>query len=256
MCVDFSTLMLLLIPGLLSQPQVRGSIEASQLAVNSFQFILAAPKNCLETLADLPRGASKNMAALWIRAAFHDAGSWHPSAALPGGADASLLSFLNEPENSGLEESVAPKFMQNPRVNMSRADMIALAGQVSVSHCGGPRFQFRPGRVDATVPVSPTGRIPDGAMRLAQAKPMFDRMGWTNEDIVVLVTGSHTMGYFFIHIAVFISPILPQSPTKHLFPLTIPLVFSTTTSSNSHYRTNVPSRLIVILPMILYYDRW
>jgi hypothetical protein len=183
-----------LLPLALAQANVRGSQEASQLAVNSFQFILAAPKNCLETLADLPRGASKNMAALWIRAAFHDAGTWDPQASLPGGADASLLSFLNATENIGLEESIAPKFMQNPRVNMSRADMIALAGQVSITHCGGPNFPFQPGRADAVIPVSPAGRVPDGAMRLANAKPMFQRMGWTNEDIVVLVTGSHTMG--------------------------------------------------------------
>jgi catalase (peroxidase I) len=186
--------MLFLAPGILAQPEVRGSQEASQLAVNSFQFILAAPKNCLETLADLPRGVSKNMAALWIRAAFHDAGTWHPTAALPGGADASLLSFLNAAENTGLDESIAPKFMQNPRVNMSRADMIALAGQVSITHCGGPAFPFRPGRADARTPVGPEGRIPDGAIRLDKARPMFDRMGWTNEDIVALVTGSHTMG--------------------------------------------------------------
>jgi hypothetical protein len=191
----FSTLMFILpIPGIWAQPQVRGSQEASQLAVNSFQFILAAPRNCLETLADLPRGLNKNMAALWIRAAFHDAGTWDPLAELPGGADASLLSFLNEAENMGLEESIAPKFMQNPRVNMSRADMIALAGQVSVTHCGGPSLPFRPGRADAVIPVSPVGRLPDGAMRLDRARAAFDRMGWTNEDIVALVTGSHTMG--------------------------------------------------------------
>lgn len=49
--------------------------EKAQLAVNSFIFILSAPANCLETLADLPRSTSKNMAALWIRAVFHDAGT-------------------------------------------------------------------------------------------------------------------------------------------------------------------------------------
>ena len=51
------------------------SLEKAQLAVNSFIFILSAPANCLETLADLPRSTSKNMAALWIRAVFHEAGT-------------------------------------------------------------------------------------------------------------------------------------------------------------------------------------
>jgi L-ascorbate peroxidase len=175
------------------QANVAGSLEASQLAANSFVFIIAAPGNCLAALSDLPRSVSKNMAALWIRAAFHDAGTWDPTDR-SGGADSSLLSFLDDPENAGLSDSVAPKFMQNPRVNMTRSDMIALAGQISVSHCGGPNMTFEAGRQDARIPVSPRGRIPPGDAKLADFKARFRLMGWTNEDIVALVTGSHTMG--------------------------------------------------------------
>jgi hypothetical protein len=84
--------------------------------------------------------------------------------------------------------------MQNPKVNMSKADMIALAGQVSITHCGGLNFPFRAGRQDASTHTSPVGRLPSGNIRLPEARPIFERMGWNNEDIVVLVTGSHTMG--------------------------------------------------------------
>ena len=168
---------------------ILGSIESSQAAIKSFEFILAAPRNCLETIADLPNAPSKNMAALWIRAAFHDAGTF-PVA----GADASLMHHLKDPVNAGLEESIAPKFQQNRNVNMSNADSIALAAQVSVTHCGGPKFPFKAGRVDTTKPTSPKGLIPNGLMTLDQFRPRFAEMGWTNEDIVALVTGSHTMG--------------------------------------------------------------
>jgi L-ascorbate peroxidase len=172
--------------------QALGTLEASQLAANSFTFILAAPSNCLQTLNDLPpSSASKNMAAMWIRAAFHDAGTWDGSS---GGADNSLLSFLNEEENAGLSPSIAPKFMQNSAVQMTKADMIALAGQISVTHCGGPSMPFRAGRVDTTLPTSPLNRIPLGNSSLAAFKPRLAAMGWTDEDLVVLVTGSHTMG--------------------------------------------------------------
>lgn len=70
-----------------------GSLEASQLAVNSFVFILAAPRNCLEALSDLPTSVSKNMAALWIRAVFHDAGTWDPANSAQKGK--SKTSYLN-----------------------------------------------------------------------------------------------------------------------------------------------------------------
>ena len=172
--------------------QAIGSIEATQNAANSFTFILAAPSNCLQTLNDLPQSSvSKNMAAMWIRATFHDAGTWDGKS---GGADASLLSFLDYEENAGLAPSIAPKFMQNPQVKMSKADMIALAGQISISHCGGPNMTFRAGRLDTTKPTSPINRIPVGNSTLAAFRPRLAAMGWTNEDIVVLITGSHTMG--------------------------------------------------------------
>jgi catalase (peroxidase I) len=173
---------------------VWGSTEASQAAIKSFEFIIRAPGNCLQTLADLPTSVSKNMAALWLRAVFHDAGTFDPKRSRPGGLDASLLHFLGAPENAGLEQSIAPRFMQNRMVNMTKADMIALAAQVSVTHCGGPRFAFHAGRADATVPTSPSGLIPSGNATLDQLRPHFARMGWSNEDIVALVTGSHTLG--------------------------------------------------------------
>lgn len=94
----------------------------------------------------------------------------------------------------GLSDSIAPKFQQNPTVVMSHADMIALAGQITVGHCGGPYMLFKQGRQDATNPTPPTGRLPAPNATLADFKGKASAMGWGNEDLVALVTGSHTMG--------------------------------------------------------------
>ncbi|KAJ3334885.1 hypothetical protein HDU91_002468 [Kappamyces sp. JEL0680] len=137
------------------------------------------------------------MAAMWIRAAFHSAGTWEPdNKGSEGGAEGSIMKFLNNTaENKGLGDSIAGKFQQNPSVVMSNADMITLAAHVSVSHCGGPAMDFQSGRVDAASNfISPVGRLPPANASLASLKPRFKEMGWTNEDIVALVSGSHTMG--------------------------------------------------------------
>ncbi|KAK5665555.1 hypothetical protein QVD99_007901 [Batrachochytrium dendrobatidis] len=177
---------------------IAGSPQAAQAGVEQFQFFLQAPGNCLISHTDLPIDApSKNLAALWIRAVFHDAGTWDPNAVAPalyGGANAGIRSFANVSENAGLFASLAPRFQQNTAVNMSAADTIALAGLTSVTHCGGPHIPYSPGRIDTTTPQTPIGRIPEANERYLTVKPKLQRMGWTNEDIVVLVTGSHTMG--------------------------------------------------------------
>lgn len=107
---------------------------------------------------------------------------------------------MDVPDNLGLAESIAPRFQQNPNVEMTKADQIGLAGLVSVRHCGGPSMPFSPGRADAVAGkiTPPFGRVPLGNATLASFKERAAAMGWTNEDIVALVTGSHTMGYFLL----------------------------------------------------------
>ena len=180
-------LLSLLLPLIHCQP----TLAESQAASDAFEFIIAAPRNCLEAIADMKDSKNKNIAALWLRAAFHDAGTWNAETRTAG-ADASLTKFLNAPENAGFGNSLAPRFQSNSL--FSDADSIALAAQVSVTHCGGPAMNFKGGRINAAVPTSPVGLIPNGTMTLEQTRPMFQRMGWTNEDIVALVTGSHSMG--------------------------------------------------------------
>ena len=127
-------------------PLVLAQSTPAQTAANGLVFLLQAPGNCFEVHADMPPNApSKNMAALWIRSVFHDAGTFDPTGNPQGGLDGSSVQFLNTTENAGLAEAMVTRFSPNLKVNMSVADLIAIGGLVSVTHCGGPTIPFQPG---------------------------------------------------------------------------------------------------------------
>ncbi len=91
-------------------------------------------------------------------------------------------------------DSFATRFA--PIGNVSITDMIYLTGQITVAHCGGPNIPYRLGRIDDAHPKDLSLRLPDDAkdsyeLMIAKLK----LLGWEAEDIVALVTGSHTLGY-------------------------------------------------------------
>ena len=146
--------------------------------------------NCLEVNSDLPADApSKNLAALWIRATFHDMATLDLSNANnPGGPDATLVYTVNQTENAGLENTIADRFVPDKTL-ASKADLIALAGLVSVRHCGGPDIKFKGGRRDVApdrVIVENTQRIPAMNEAYPSVKAKMRRMGFDNVDIAVL----------------------------------------------------------------------
>ncbi|KAJ3413351.1 hypothetical protein HDV05_008133 [Chytridiales sp. JEL 0842] len=170
-----------------------------QQASNDLTFLIAAPGNCLFQKTDLqPSAPSHNLAALWLRALFHDAGTFdvnNPAAS--GGLDGSLLNELDWEDNKGLRESMATRFASQVKYDLSSADIITLGAIVTVAHCGGPQIPFRPGRPDI-VPSNSTN-IPlslpaDPFMDLPTLITGFARMGLTPLDALNLVTGSHTLG--------------------------------------------------------------
>jgi hypothetical protein len=139
---------------------------------------------------------------------FHDAGTYN-SATLAGGLDSSLLSFLEEKENGGIKESIVSRFLPNIGIiislsigaRISNSDAIALGALVTIQHCGGPTIPFLYGRKDTTTPTSPVGRLPaaDEAFPLIMDKLIKNGInifyiGFDYIDIVVLVSGSHSMG--------------------------------------------------------------
>jgi catalase (peroxidase I) len=145
------------------------------------------------------RNPSQNMAALWIRSVFHDSGTWDPKDR-SGGADGTIRLDTRQgifDPNRGIPAAIASKFVSPALVSQaSHADVIAMAGVVAVKHCGGPDIPFQGGRQDKPVlnlKLHPD-RLPNplGSYQTNLAK--MRRLGLTDREIVVLSTGSHSMG--------------------------------------------------------------
>jgi adenylate cyclase len=133
-------------------------------------------------------------APLFVRLAFHDAATYSESSQT-GGANGSirLPGELAREENKGLSaaiEVLKPVKAQFPDV--SWADIIALAGALSIQRTGGPVIPLPMGRTDVDE-VSPEGRIPLKEWTLDQIKDRFLDMGMTTQEMVAL-TGAHTIG--------------------------------------------------------------
>ncbi|KAJ3117839.1 hypothetical protein HDU96_005426 [Phlyctochytrium bullatum] len=164
--------------------------------------ILRIPGGCLFHDAELAGNPSRDLAALWIRNVFHDAGTFDAATGI-GGADGSLESNeeLVLPDNTGIAKSMPTRMLRRAAnisaTALSDADKIALAGIVAVRHCGGPNIPFRAGRGDS----SPKSIINDYSLlpsdpfdSLANITAKFARMGLNKVDMLVLVAGSHSLG--------------------------------------------------------------
>ncbi|KAJ3079563.1 hypothetical protein HK102_003693 [Quaeritorhiza haematococci] len=132
------------------------------------------------------------IAAEWIRASFHDAGTFDGNS---GGADGSLQFELQDAENFGLDGTIS--FFQGTKQrfpDVSMADIIDWGAITSIRACGGPDIPFRAGRVDAT------SRNREGTLAGNPNTPIpeliaaFGRQGLSARDFVALSAGSHSVG--------------------------------------------------------------
>lgn len=132
---------------------------------------------------------------LFLKLAFHDAATYDPQQQ-QGGANGSirLAAELQRPENQGftsvIETLAAVKYQFANEV--SWADLIALAGAVSVAKTGGPHIDIPLGRQDADTPA-PAGKLPAPTMSAEQLIARFHEMGFSLAEMVVL-SGAHTLG--------------------------------------------------------------
>ncbi|KAJ3188093.1 hypothetical protein HK101_009213 [Irineochytrium annulatum] len=152
-------------------------------------------------------GFSKNLAAMWLRAVFHDAGTF-TAKGKTSGLDGSIA---NEIKNAhfGLAASlplqvfngeyIAP-FTTLPEPSSSgvqQGDLIAIAGITAVQHCGGPTIPVSVGVQPVAVGVSnDVSLMPSNPfMDLNALYVAFRRMGITSKsEVFALTTGSHTLG--------------------------------------------------------------
>ena len=75
---------------------------------------------------------------------------------------------------------------------VSKADLIALAGAKAVAVCGGPSIDVPIGRQDATG-ADPTGRMVSEKAGVEALKANFADKGLSVQEMVVL-SGAHTLG--------------------------------------------------------------
>ena len=128
-----------------------------------------------------------------------------------GGANGNLVYTTQETDNLGLENTLAnQRITGRNNYNISNADLIALGGLVSVTHCGGPKMKFSGGRVDVNLSSTPisvlksnVARLPSGTEEYQSVKTKLLKLGLSFADIAALgkrfllikiVTGSHSMG--------------------------------------------------------------
>lgn len=167
--------------------------------------LLAAKQDLAELIT------SKHCNPILLRIAFHDAMTYNPTKAHPGGAVGAthFAAVRDHPANAGLPVAVGllePIRAKHPSV--SWADLFQLSSAVAVELAGGPKLPLKYGRVDAPAPdadgpanlpeaAPPAGhsKFGDGSASAAEhlRRVFTGHAGLTDQDIVAL-SGAHTLG--------------------------------------------------------------
>eukprot|EP00252_Welwitschia_mirabilis_P015100 TRINITY_DN3324_c0_g1_i2.p1 TRINITY_DN3324_c0_g1~~TRINITY_DN3324_c0_g1_i2.p1 ORF type:complete len:337 (-),score=84.79 TRINITY_DN3324_c0_g1_i2:174-1184(-) len=150
----------------------------------------------MKTIKDeIRKVISKTKAAGLLRLVFHDAGTFN-MAMNEGGMNGSIILELERPTNMGLDKSVKVlgkvKEALDKHIQVSWADLIALAGAEAVSYCGGPSIPVKLGRQDSGS-QDPDGQLPSENLTAAGLKDCFSQKGFSVQELVAL-SGSHTLG--------------------------------------------------------------
>lgn len=137
-------------------------------------------------------GPGRQNAAEWLRVGFHDMSTAN-TYFKTGGLDGSLQYELDSGENTGPGHKTTLEFMSkyvSPHTSLS--DLIAAGVYASVRSCGGPVIPVRGGRVDADKAGNPGVPQPQNSAFMFQQQ--FDRMGFTNVEMIQVTACGHTLG--------------------------------------------------------------
>ncbi|KAJ3134550.1 hypothetical protein HK101_004340 [Irineochytrium annulatum] len=183
------------------------NIPSIQATADEFVAHLQQADGCGNGWNHNKPGFSKNLAAMWLRAVFHDAGTFVADGK-KFGLDGSIANEIKD-AHFGLAASLplqvvngeytAP-FSTLPDSSSSgvqQGDLIAIAGITAVQHCGGPTIPVSVGIQPVAVGVSDdVSLMPSNPfMNLEALYVAFRRMGITSKtEVFALTTGSHTLG--------------------------------------------------------------
>jgi hypothetical protein len=183
----------LLVSAVLADPTWPSSID--DLEEIMFQQRIFKSRNFADTISPCSNEASgpgRQVAAEWLRVAFHDMATADVSTG-QGGLDGSLQYRLDDGESKGPGFNSTLKFFSDYLSKRSSlADLIALGVYASVRSCGGPVIPVRAGRVDAPGPGSMG--VPQPEHSIEQFREQFSRMGFSNQEMIQLTACGHTLG--------------------------------------------------------------
>mmetsp|Transcript_29578 Transcript_29578/g.47719 ORF Transcript_29578/g.47719 Transcript_29578/m.47719 type:complete len:352 (+) Transcript_29578:57-1112(+) len=179
-----------------SKPQPRVVIVSNSATATKPDY--AAVKAAIISRFADPAWDDGSWAPVVIRLAWHAAGTFSKFTR-DGGSNGATMRYHPESAdgaNAGLDlarEHLEEIKKQFPWI--SYADLWSLAGVVAVEAMGGPKVQWRAGRLDALsgAECPPTGRLPDASKQSDHLRDVFGRMGFGDRDIVAL-SGAHTTG--------------------------------------------------------------
>jgi len=143
-------------------------------------------------------GSRRNIAPLMVRLSWHDAGTYDQKSNT-GGPRACMRFAQGESEhgaNAGLKiarDLLEPLKAKHP--DISYADFWSLAAVCAIKVMDGPDVAWRAGRPDADDKNDsvPDGRLPDATQGCPHLRNVFNRMGFSDQEIVAL-SGAHAVG--------------------------------------------------------------
>ncbi|KAI9319554.1 heme peroxidase [Zopfochytrium polystomum] len=135
-----------------------------------------------------------------VRLSWHDAGSANVETGTGGPhGDLRFSQVYSYSENLGLQRAVdiLEPIYQKFNGSISHADLWSFAAAVFITNNNGPEIAWRPGRADAPSfaadPIPPFTH-PNATMDASDYRPIFQRMGFNDREIVALI-GAHNIGW-------------------------------------------------------------
>lgn len=132
----------------------------------------------------------------FLQLAFHDASNYDITTNM-GGANGSVLFEMEREENLSLK-SILPKIesvkqsLEQKKIPISYADIIAVGGAVAVYKTGGPKIPTVLGRIDAKE-AGQRIHITSPEISILDIIDRFNKMGFNTKELVALL-GAHTIG--------------------------------------------------------------
>mmetsp|Transcript_3221 Transcript_3221/g.8231 ORF Transcript_3221/g.8231 Transcript_3221/m.8231 type:complete len:364 (+) Transcript_3221:79-1170(+) len=141
-------------------------------------------------------GDLADLMGLLVRLEFHDAITYDPDTG-DGGADGCI--DLLSPSNKGLREGIdllePIRLGEQNKAILSRADVWALAANIMIETAGGPRLEYKAGRVDVDSCEGHGMRhIEAESLASVEISEVFvDRLDFSPREVVALM-GAHVLG--------------------------------------------------------------